>query len=763
MFKPEISRRSFMKTAAALGVIASVRPAKDALAEVLIPSGRQETQWITGNKLNYRRDGLAKVTGQKVFAIDLRARDMQGWPAQQSHALTLHVPRADRPYLGLDLSVLGSDYQPDVLIDAESVEADGLRMPEPSFYGEFFLKKGQLSPMLGHPVALAIWHDYEKFRVANARLRFNDAIFRFGEETAQPARKPYVAARFVRVQGEDAYGEDKFSPMKNTTIWPDLDEQGVHWPGHDHPAFGALMPESERIQNEMKQPRDGMRVFSRKYYSQSVEHVAMEPENGLAWYNTNGATLHMVGATQAPYATAEHIMHMVKDSKLPLNKLDFITAYTVGYGQKEHHPFPYYVVLAALYAQGRPVRLALDRWKHFQFALKRHPFDTDAAISVDKDGKFRHFSCHMVGDGGGVQNFSPSVGTVAVTAAQSVYYFPESDLSTQVNPSIGVTSGSMRGYGTVQSMAYIEMLVDEIAQEIGLDPIELRQRNVLKSGMKNTQGASPAGHLRIGEILGLAAKEALWVERAKRKAEYEAANPGMLYGVGFGASQKDFGTGAEACIAQIEISPEGRLKMRHIANEIGTGSTTSQLVTVESILEMAVSTGTGKVQLLSHKTWLECGTPIVPELISGQMQGGVVMGIGHALWPLRRMPQPAYRHHLRHRPLARSRRQRDRRRLRAAAHARGHEPARLDQGTSGAILPHRPVPAGLDDLPHVPCAGTLDLAHARRGRPRHDRLPYAEPADAWPQGRACTGTSAAQRQWRTPVPRPVCRLPRSPG
>ena len=238
----------------------------------------------------------------------------------------------------------------------------------------------------------------------------------------------------------------------------------------------------------------------------------------------------------------------------------------------------------------------------------------------------------MVGDGGGVQNFSPSVGTVAVTAAQSVYYFPESDLSTQVNPSIGVTSGSMRGYGTVQSMAYIEMLVDEIAQEIGLDPIELRQRNVLKSGMKNTQGASPAGHLRIGEILELAAKEPLWVERAKRKAEYEAANPGMLYGMGFGASQKDFGTGAEACIAQIEISPEGRLKMRHIANEIGTGSTTSQLVTVESILEMAVSTGTGKVQLLSHKTWLECGTPIVPELISGQMQGGVVMGIGHALY-----------------------------------------------------------------------------------------------------------------------------------
>ena len=158
----------------------------------------QETHWISGNTLNYRRDGLAKVTGQKVFAIDLRARDMQGWPDKQSHALTIHIPRADRIYEGLDLSVLGSDYQPDVLIDAESIAADGLRMPDPGFYGEFFVKKGQVSPMLGHPVAVAIWHDYEKFRVANQRLRFNDAIFRFGAEAAQPPRAPYGRALCAR-------------------------------------------------------------------------------------------------------------------------------------------------------------------------------------------------------------------------------------------------------------------------------------------------------------------------------------------------------------------------------------------------------------------------------------------------------------------------------------------------------------------------------------------------------------------------------------
>jgi CO/xanthine dehydrogenase Mo-binding subunit len=45
------------------------------------------------------------------------------------------------------------------------------------------------------------------------------------------------------------------------------------------------------------------------------------------------------------------------------------------------------------------------------------------------------------------------------------------------------------------------------------------------------------------------------------------------------------------------------------------------------MVELSVSPGTGKVNILSHKTWLECGTQIVPELVSGQIQGGVAMGM----------------------------------------------------------------------------------------------------------------------------------------
>ena len=577
----DLTRRQLLSSAAALGMVAMVRPLDQARAAMMPSPVGQDTGWFRDGKLRYRRDGMAKVTGSKVFALDLRARDLEGWPDQQSHALLIMIPRADAVFEGLDLSMLGDGLQPDVLVDHARLSADGVSMSDPEFYGELMLAPGQVSPMLGQPVAMGIWHDYERFRAAQKLLRFNPAIFRFGAAGAPPARPSYGAAQFVRIGGDDPRGPDRFSPFENGTIWPELTPEGVIWPGPDHAAFGEARRLSAELRARTAAPPQGWHVISRHFSSQSVEPAAMEMENGLAWHDTANGTLHVIGATQSPYTAAGHILHMLDRSSFQVGTLDFVTGYTVGYGQKEHHSFPNYVAVAGLYAEGRPVRLALDRWQHFQFALKRHPFETDLTIACDAEGRFQTFICDMVGDGGGVQNFSPSVGTVAVTAAQSAYYFPTSDLSADVRATINVTAGSMRGYGTVQSMAATEMLVDELAAETGRDAIALRRLNVLKSGMKNTQGLVPAGHLRMDELLALAEQEPLWIERAERKARFEAENPGMLYGVGFASSQKNFGTGAEAAIVQLEITPDGRTRMRHIASEIGAGATTSQMLVVQ--------------------------------------------------------------------------------------------------------------------------------------------------------------------------------------
>ena len=139
--------------------------------------------------------------------------------------------------------------------------------------------------------------------------------------------------------------------------------------------------------------------------------------------------------------------------------------------------------VASLYGDGRPVRLANDRYEQFQASLKRHSFRMRYRLAVDREsGRFEIFQGEMLGDGGGRQNFSPSVCLVAATSAQSIYYFPKSDLASTVIASRALDAGSARGYGTLQAMSATEMLVDEVAEVLGLDAIELRLRNVFKTG-----------------------------------------------------------------------------------------------------------------------------------------------------------------------------------------------------------------------------------------------------------------------------------------
>ena len=153
-----------------------------------------------------------------------------------------------------------------------------------------------------------------------------------------------------------------------------------------------------------------------------------------------------------------------------------------GFGGRDHTPFPLYLALAAMFFPGRPVRLAHDRYQQFQGGIKRHAFKMRSQIGVDRaTGKIRAFAADHVLDGGGLANFSPSVATVGAAAAIGIYDVPKVDVTTVALHSRGVTAGSMRGYGTLQTMTALEVLIDETAAALPLDPIEFRRRNALKT------------------------------------------------------------------------------------------------------------------------------------------------------------------------------------------------------------------------------------------------------------------------------------------
>ncbi|OBX38176.1 molybdopterin-binding domain of aldehyde dehydrogenase [Halomonas elongata] len=76
----------------------------------------------------------------------------------------------------------------------------------------------------------------------------------------------------------------------------------------------------------------------------------------------------------------------------------------------------------------------------------------------------------------------------------------------------------------------------------------------------------------------------LWKERTERRDKRQAEDPDHLYGTGFAISHKDFGTGAEAPMASVEINAEGRIRLRQIAIDMGTGTATSQAMNVVDFL-----------------------------------------------------------------------------------------------------------------------------------------------------------------------------------
>ena len=105
-------------------------------------------------------------------------------------------------------------------------------------------------------------------------------------------------------------------------------------------------------------------------------------------------------------------------------------------------------------------------------------------IGVDRaSGRITAFAADHVLDGGGLANYLAAAWRcVSATAAIGIYDIPKVDVTTVALHSRGVTAGSMRGYGALQTMTALEVLIDEAAAAVRLDPIAFRRRNALTAG-----------------------------------------------------------------------------------------------------------------------------------------------------------------------------------------------------------------------------------------------------------------------------------------
>ena len=573
-----ISRRELLKSITASGIALSV--SRLAIAEEPGFAARETMPgrqgWNPAATGVGRIDGVAKVTGAKLYAADFRGADLPGWPQATSHAMLIRAADATHIYTGMDLSRLSGALKPAVVVTADDLARAGVRVPQ--FYaGDLLCPVGKTPLYLGQPVALLIFEDFDAFD--QARLALRDAtVLKFGEETGPVKMPNYAAFRFTRIAGPTPDAPDVYSPVKNGWVSPGFTESSGHpvWarlPAPTGQAYVEAAAYGEKIRAELAANNPTLLVLDREFETQSIDPMFLEPESGLAWYDAGRKSLELVVGVQSPYEAAESVAYLLGSANGAFKPAHINTNFAYcggGFGGRDHTPFPLYVALAAMFFPDRCVRLANNRFEQFQSGIKRHAFKMRTRVGVDRaTGKMIGFAADHALDGGGLANYSGQVATVGANAALGIYYVPKVDVTTYAFHSRGVTAGSMRGYGTLQTMTALEVLVDEICTALPLDPIEFRRRNALATGGRTMAGNPYIVSVRTPEILDKLEKHPIWKERAEQKARGLPA--GILVGTGVACATKDYGTGGDGTLGSVEIDPEGRITIHCDYVEMGTG------------------------------------------------------------------------------------------------------------------------------------------------------------------------------------------------
>ncbi len=323
--------------------------------------------------------------------------------------------------------------------------------------------------------------------------------------------------------------------------------------------------------------RDGLTgcevVVTGRYETGAQEHVYIEPQGMLAWWEGDDA--HVVGSLQCPYYVQKGIKTVFG---LADDGVDVTQATTGGgFGGKEEYP-----TVVALHAlllarkSGRPVKLVYGRKEDVEATTKRHPSVVEITTGCDRDGTFRAFAARVVFDGGAYVTLTPVVLSRGALHATGPYRWDDVSVEALAVATNTPPNGAFRGFGAPQTQWAVERHVDRIARTLDLDPLDLRLRNLLRSG-----DTTATGQL-LAESVGAqrCADEATWASGYRNRrgagpvvAGRTARGVGVAcfwHGAGFTGSGERYLKGRVA----VDLLPGGQARIRTASTDIGQGTET---------------------------------------------------------------------------------------------------------------------------------------------------------------------------------------------
>ena len=317
-------------------------------------------------------------------------------------------------------------------------------------------------------------------------------------------------------------------------------------------------------------------VVEEVYETGSQEHVYLETQGMLAWVEDGVVTVK--GSLQCPY-------YVHKALKVGLGLTDeqvrVVQAPTGGgFGGKEDFPsgVALHACLLAIKA-GKPVKLIYDRLEDMAVTTKRHPSRVRHRTAVDRDGRLLAQDIEVLLDAGAYCTLSPVVLSRAVIHAAGAYRCDNVRIVGRAMLTNAVPFGAFRGFGAPQSLFACERHMDVIARRLGLEPVEMRRRNLIRDGDSTaTSQVIQDGTDRLG-VLDRALELSRYDERRREHAEFNDQQTLLRRGIGFATFLHGAGfTGAGEVyldsVVHVVGLPDGRVEVLAASTEMGQGTNT---------------------------------------------------------------------------------------------------------------------------------------------------------------------------------------------
>lgn len=351
------------------------------------------------------------------------------------------------------------------------------------------------------------------------------------------------------------------------------------------------------------------------------EHFYLETQASLALRDSEGQYFVQC-STQHPSEAQEIVAHVLN---IPSNE---VTVQSLrmggGFGGKEMQSHGF-AAIAALGAKltGRPVRLRLNRTQDITMTGKRHPFHISWRVGLDSDGMLQALDAVLTCDGGWSLDLSEPVLGRALCHLDNAYWIPHVHAHGRIAKTNKASNTAFRGFGGPQGVFLIEDILGRVAPALGIDPMELREKNFYRPGQSTPYGQPVKDAGRVSAIWNQLREESDLDARRAEIAAFNEASPHVkralaMTPVKFGISF-NFAAFNQAG-ALVHVYKDGSVLINHGGTEMGQGLHTKMLQVAATALGLELH----QVRLAPTRTDKVPNTSATAASSGADLNGGAV-------------------------------------------------------------------------------------------------------------------------------------------